>query len=211
MGASTDAARARVLAARGQLEDEVARLEAAGRSAVDIPSKVRREPAKTAGLAAGAAFLVAGGPRRAFRTVRRAIQGPEADMPKSMLPKEVDRELKKLGRDGEKVRGTLEREFAHYLDEHRQERESRDLGAVTALLLSQVAKPLTQRAARRFAQDLFNPESGSFQEALARIRSRRGAEPGAAPTAAGQPPAPAGAEPLASRPDSKQPRGQRRT
>jgi hypothetical protein len=209
VGASTDAARALVVAARGTLDEEVARLEAAGRSAVDIPSKVRREPAKTAGLAAGAAFLVAGGPRRVFRRVRRAIQGPEADMPKSMLPKEVDRELKKLGRDGEKVRGTLEREFAHYLDEHRQERENRDLGAVTALLLSQVAKPLTQRAARRFVEDLFNPERGSFQEALARIRSRDRSE-AATPPPAGRPSAPGASAPLASRPDSKQPRGQRR-
>ena len=211
MGASTDAARARVLAARGQLEDEVTRLEAAGRSAVDIPSKVRREPAKTAGLAAGAAFLVAGGPRRVFRHVRRAVQGPEADMPKSMLPKEVDRELKKLGRDGDKVRGTIEREFAKYLDEHREERESRDLGAVAALLLSQVAKPVTQRAARRFAAELFNPEGGSFQEALARIRSR-GREDDGHPSAGGaqQAPPPAG-QPLGARPDTRQPRGQRRT
>jgi hypothetical protein len=209
VGASTDAARARVLAARGQLEDEVARLEAAGRAAVDIPAKVRREPAKTAGLAAGAAFLVAGGPRRVIRRVRRAVQGPEADMPKSMLPKEVERELKKLGRDGDKVRGTIEREFAKYLDEHREERESRDLGAVAALLLSQVAKPLTQRAARRFAAELFNPESGSFQEALARIRSRANV-PGGPPTTAAQPSAPAAGAPLGVRPDSKQPRGQRR-
>jgi hypothetical protein len=148
VGASTDAARARVLAARGQLEDEVARLEAAGRAAVDIPAKVRREPARTAGLAAGAAFLVAGGPRRVIRRVRRAIQGPEADLPKSMLPKEVDRELTKLGRDGDKVRGTLEREFAKYLDEHRDERESRDLGAVTALLLC-CRRLARRRSARR--------------------------------------------------------------
>ena len=177
MGASTDAARARVLAARSELEGEIVRLEAAGRSAVDIPAKVRREPAKTAGLAAGAAFLVAGGPRRLFGRVRRAIQGPEADMPKAMLPDEVQRELRKLGRDGDKVRGTLEREFAKYLDEHRQDRENRDLGAVTALLLSQLAKPITQRAARRVAEELFSPESGSFQEALARIRSRVGPTP----------------------------------
>ena len=210
MGASTDAARARVLAARGQLEDEVTRLEAAGRSAVDIPSKVRREPAKTAGLAAGAAFLVAGGPRRVFRQVRRAIQGPEADMPKSMLPKEVDRELKKLGRDGDKVRGTIEREFAKYLDEHRQERENRDLGAVAAVLLSQIAKPITQRAAQRFVSELFNPESGSFQEALARIRSRESGQAGGSPSAtAGSGAQPAGA-PLGARPDARQPRGQRR-
>ena len=185
MGASSDAARARVLAARGDLENEIVRLEAAGRSAVDIPTKIRREPAKTAGLAAGTAFLVAGGPRRLFRRARRAIQGPEADMPKSMLPKEVDRELRKLGTDGDKVRGTLEREFARYLDEHREEREKRDLGAVTALLLANVAKPITQRAARRFVEDLLNPESTSFQEALARVRGRGAGRPSAEPASQG--------------------------
>jgi hypothetical protein len=211
VGASTDAARARVVAARGTFEDQVERLAAAGRSAVDLPAKARREPAKTAALAAGTAFLVTGGPRRVFRRVRRAIQGPEADMPKSMLPKEVDRELKKLGRDGEKVRGTLEREFAKYLDEHREERESRDLGAVTALLLSQVAKPITQRAARRLVEELFSPEGRTFQETLTRLRSRdreaaartSAAGPGAAAPAAGS-------SPLTARPDTKQPRGQRR-
>jgi len=93
-------------------------------------------------------------------------------MPKSMLPKEVDRELKKLGRDGDKVRGTLEREFAHYLDEHREERDRRDLGAVAAVLLSNVARPLTQRAGRRLVEELFNPQGGTFQEALTRIRTR---------------------------------------
>jgi hypothetical protein len=184
VGASTDAARARVLAARGQLQQDIARLEAAGRSAVDIPAKVRREPAKTASLAAGTAFLVAGGPKRVVRRVRRAIWGPDADMPKSMLPKDVDRELKKLGRDGDKVRGTLEREFANYLDEHREERERRDLGAVAALLLSNVARPLTQRAAKRFVEELFNTEGGSFQEALTRIRAR-GERSAAEPTSSG--------------------------
>jgi len=211
VGASTDAARARVVAARGRFEDEVERLAAAGKSAVDLPTKARRAPAKTAGLAAGAAFLATGGPRRVFRRVRRAIQGPEADMPKSMLPKEVDRELKKLGRDGEKVRGTLEREFAKYLDEHREERESRDLGAVTALLLSQVARPLTQRAARRLVEELFSPEGGSFQETLTRLRSRDREEGARSAASAARAGAPAGGgASLAARPGSKQPRGQRR-
>ena len=58
----------------------------------------------------------------------RAVRGPEADMPKSMLPKEVDKTLRKLGSDGDKVRGTIEREFADYLEAKAQERRSRDLG-----------------------------------------------------------------------------------
>jgi len=173
VGARTDAARAQVLAARDGLAEEVGRLEAAGRSAIDIPAKVRRAPAQTAGLAAGAVFVIAGGPGRLFRRVRRAVFGPERELPRSMLPDEVDKALRKLGSDGDKVRGTLEREFAKYLDKHREERDKRDLGAVTALLLANLAKPVTERVGRRLVEELFSPEGTSFQEAVERIRARR--------------------------------------
>jgi hypothetical protein len=176
VGARTDAARAQILEARSELEDEVLRLEAAGRAAVDIPSKVRRAPAKTAGLAAGAAFLIAGGPQRLFRRARRAVLGPEQELPKSMLPDEVEKALRKLGPEGDKVRGTLEHEFAKYLDEHKDERDSRDLGAVAALLLTNVARPLTERVGRRLAQELFSPDRAGFQDAVERIRTRRSRE-----------------------------------
>jgi hypothetical protein len=173
VGAQTDAARAGVVAARAELETEVERLEAAARSAVDIPAKIRKEPIKTAGLAAGVAFLVAGGPQRLFRRAKRAVVGPQADRPKSMLPEEVDKELRKLGSDGERVRATLEKEFANYLEEHREEREKRDLGAVAALLLATIAKPVTAQAVRRMAEQLFNPESSSFKDAVEKVRARR--------------------------------------
>lgn len=187
MGAQTDAARAGVVAARAQLETEAERLEAAARSAVDIPAKIRREPIKTVGLAAGVAFLVVGGPRRLFRRAKRAIVGPEADRPKSMLPEEVDKELRKLGSDGERVRATLEREFAKYLDAHRAEREKRDLGAVAALILASVAKPITAQAVKRMSEQLLNPESTSFREAVEKVRARREAGKGTAPEPAKPP------------------------
>src|SRR5215510_2252684 len=129
MGARTDAARAEVLAARAGLDEELLKLEAAGRAAVDIPARLRREPAKVLGAAGGAAFLLLGGPKRALQGARRAIFGKAPDVPTSMLPPEVEKTLKKLGPDGEKVRGTLEREFAAYLDEKAPQRRERDLGA----------------------------------------------------------------------------------
>lgn len=181
MGARTDAARAEVLSARSELGSELERLEAAGRSAVDIPSKVRRAPAKTAGLAAGTVFLVAGGPGRVFRRVRRAIVGPEEPLPKSMLPEEVDKALRKLGDDGARVRGTIEREFARYLDEHADERRDRDFRGVAAGLIASAAKPMTTRAAKRLAEEFFRPESPSFGEAVERIRARREAGKGTTP------------------------------
>jgi hypothetical protein len=175
VAARTDAARAAAVASRAELAEEVARLEAAGRAAVDIPAKIRRAPAQTAGLAAGAAFIVAGGPKRLIRGFRRAIFGPEADLPKSMLPREVDKTLKKLGSDGDKVRGTLEREFASYLDEKAQERRKRDLTGTAAVLAASLLGPLTKRLGDRLAEELFTPKTAgpeTFDAALQRARGR---------------------------------------
>ena len=173
MGARTDAARAEVLAARQQLDDELVRLEASARAAVDIPAKVRRDPVKTAGLAAGAGFVLLGGPQRLLRRARRAVLGPKEPLPPSMLPKEVDKALQKLGDDGQKVRGVLEREFANYLDATAEKRKERDLSAVAALTLAGVAKPVAQRFGRQLVEQLFSPDRPGFGEQLERVRARR--------------------------------------
>jgi hypothetical protein len=173
VGTGTDAARAEVRAVREGLGEELVRLEAAGRAAVDIPARLRREPAKVLGAAGGAAFLLLGGPKRAFQGIRRAVFGPEADLPKSMLPPEVEKTLRKLGPDGEKVRGTLEREFADYLEEKTPQRKQRDLGAVAAGLLGGALRPVTARAGRELIQRLFEPDGPAFGEALRRARTRQ--------------------------------------
>lgn len=172
MGARTDAARAEVLAARDGLTEELVRLEASGRAAVDIPARLRREPAKVAGAAAGAAFLLLGGPGRVLRRARRAIFGRDAELPKSMLPPEVEKTLKKLGTDGERVRGTLEREFAAYLDEKAPERRDRDLRGAAAAILVGLVRPATIKAGKQFAERLFDPDGPSFSEGLRRARER---------------------------------------
>jgi len=184
VGARTDAARAEVLAARAGLEEELVRLEASGRAAVDIPARLRREPAKVLGTAGGAAFLLLGGPKRVFKGVRRAVLGPKADMPKSMLPKEIDAELRKMGDDGERVRRKLEREFANYLDENAEARKERDLGATTAVLLGGVLKPVVQRFGKQLAERALDPDSGTFADALKRARDRQNSTPGGGSTAA---------------------------
>jgi hypothetical protein len=173
MGARTDAARSEVLAARAGLDEELVRLEASGRAAIDIPARLRREPAKVLGAAGGAAFLLLGGPKRVFKGVRRAIFGPDADLPKSMLPPEIEKTLKKLGPEGDKVRGTLEREFAEYLDEKAPERRGRDLSATAATLLGGVLKPVTERLGRQLAERALDPDAPSFADAMRRARGRR--------------------------------------
>ena len=186
MGAPTDAARTEVVAARADvlaaqdevlaarrgLEDEVVRLEASARAAVDIPARLRRQPAKVLGAAGGAAFLLLGGPKRVLRRARRAVFGPDADLPKSMLPDEVEKTLKKLGRDGDRVRGTLEKEFAKYLETTAPDRRDRDLVGVATGLLANLLKPASVRAGRQFAERLFDPDGPSFAEGLRRARTR---------------------------------------
>ena len=188
MGTRTDAARAEVLAAREGLDEELIRLEASGRAAVDIPARLRREPAKVAGTAAGAAFLLLGGPGRLIRGVRRAILGPDAELPKSMLPPEVEKTLKKLGADGEKVRGTLEREFADYLDEKAPARQERDLGAAAGGLVASLLKPVSIRLGRQLAERMLDPDGPSFVDGLSRARARSdGGTTDAGTSAAGTP------------------------
>jgi hypothetical protein len=173
VGARTDAARTEVVARRQLLLDEVVRLEAAGRSAVDIPAKVRRSPGKTAALAAGTAFVALGGPKRTYRAARRAVLGPKADLPKSMLPEQIDKALRRMGDDGDRVRGLLEREFADYLDKNKPTREARDLSGTISELGGNILRPVTAEAGKRLAKELFKPEDGSFSEVMGRIQARR--------------------------------------
>ncbi len=187
MGARTDAARAEVLAARAGLDEELVKLEASGRAAVDIPARLRREPAKVLGTAGGAAFLLLGGPKRVFKGVRSAIFGAGSEMPKSMLPPEVEKTLKKLGPDGEKVRGTLEREFAAYLDEKAPQRKERDLGATAAVLLGGALKPVVTRLGKQLAERALDPDAPSFAEGMRRARERRNGA-GGSPEGNGKPP-----------------------
>jgi hypothetical protein len=173
VGTRTDAALAQVVAARADLDDEIDRLEAAGRAAVDVPAKVRKEPVKAAGIVAGAAFLALGGPKRLFRRAKRVIRGEEAELPESLLPKEVDRALKKLGSDGEKVRGTLEREFSRYLDDRAKERKKEGIVAAGVALAVNALRPISIRAGRTLVERALNPNGPSFEEQLQRIRNRR--------------------------------------
>jgi hypothetical protein len=165
----TDAARDRVLAARAALGDELEALEASARAAVDIPAKIRRSPAKAAAVAGSAGFLVLGGPKRLFGAARRAMFGPTAELPRQMLPKEIEKTLKKLGDDGDKVRGAIERDFAAYAKEAEKDR---GIGA----LATAAARPVLMRGARAAAEWFFRADEEGFQARLAEVRERARAE-----------------------------------
>ena len=172
MGARTDAARAEVLARRGEFVGEVDRLEASARASVDIPAKVRRNPVKTIGAPGGAAFFVLGGPQRLYRRARRAVLGPKAEMPKSMLPKEVDRVLRQMGDNGEKVRVQVEREFAKWLRERAKVGTAGGPKALALGVLTLALKPVADQIGRQLARQVANPDPAVFTEALEKIRRR---------------------------------------
>ena len=181
MGEGSDAARAQVLAAREALADELERLEASARTAVDVPAKVRRNPGRAVGVAAGAGFLLVGGPKRVFRRAKRAVLGPPEPLPTSMLPKEIDKAIRELGDDGEKVRGTIEREFASYLEQTAPQRKKRDVGTVGTILALTVIRRLFERYGQQLVDQLFSTDRAEFDEQLAKIRARANGTP--APTA----------------------------
>jgi hypothetical protein len=175
VGTRTDAAHAQVVAARAELEDQVDRLEAAGRAAIDVPAKIKANPAKAAGIAAGGAFLAVGGPKRLFRRARRAITGQDEDLPSELLPKQVEKTLKKLGSDGRVVRGTLEREFAKYLDDRAKERKKEGVvAAITGIAVSAL-RPVAIRGGKQIAERMLDPNGPGFAEQLEKVKARRAA------------------------------------
>ena len=143
MASEQDAARARVLAARADFDREYQALDASTREAVDIPAKIRRNPAKAAAVAGGLGFLVVGGPWRVLRGARRLAFGSAKPLPKSMLPEEIEKTLKKMGSDGDKVRGTLERDFADYA-----RKAQRDRRQVMLAVLLPFVRPIAARGAK---------------------------------------------------------------
>ena len=173
MGTRTDAALAEVVAARADVAEQIDRLEAAGRAAVDVPAKVKANPAKAAGIAAGGAFLAVGGPKRLLRRARHAITGKDEDLPSELLPKDVEKALKKLGTDGRKVRGSLERDFADYLDVRAKERKKEGIQAALTAAAVAAIRPIALRQGKQLAERMLNPDGPGFQEQLDKIRARR--------------------------------------
>lgn len=170
MAAEQDAARDRVLAARAALDEELTELQGSARAAVDIPSKIRQSPAKAAAVAGGVAFLVLRGPQRLWRALREKVTGRPAPMPSRLLPKEIEKTLDKMGDDGDKVRGTLERDFASYVKEKQKDRR----GMLSILLLGLI-RPMITRGARRAGEFLMSPSPEGYPTRLDEIRARAGA------------------------------------
>ena len=167
MATEQDAARDRVLAARADFDEQLQVLEASGRAAIDIPAKIRRNPARAVAVAGGVGFLALRGPQRIVRRTRTAIFGAPKPMPKSLLPEEVDKTLRELGEDGEAVRRVLERDFALYAKQAEKQRLS-----LKTVLTVAVARPILLAVSKRAVTTLFAPQQGDFAARLAEVRAR---------------------------------------
>ena len=114
-------------------------------------------------------FLALKGPQRLFRAARQAIRGEPEPLPSRLLPDEVEKTLRKLGDDGQKVRGALERDFAEYAKKSQKDRR-----AVGSVVLLALARPLAGRAARAIADAIFSPNPQDFATRLSQVRERAG-------------------------------------
>jgi hypothetical protein len=116
MADETARARQQVVDARRNVESELDTLGSSTRAALDFPAKIRRHPVKTVGVLGGAAFLALRGPKRVAKAAERRFFPERANRPPTLLPKDVDKTLKRLPEeDREQVRAHLERDFAAYL------------------------------------------------------------------------------------------------
>jgi len=116
MADETAEARQRVVDARRAAETELDTLGSSTRAALDFPAKIKRHPVETVGVVGGAAFMLLGGPKRVAKAAERRFFPVRANRPPTLLPKDVDKTLKRLPEeDREHVRAHLERDFASYL------------------------------------------------------------------------------------------------
>ena len=187
MATETDAARDRVLAARAALGERAPRPSkprpgplstSRPRSAAARPGRRRRGRRRRSSRSAARSGV--------FRAARRAVRASPSRCPKSMLPEEVEKTLRELGDDGDKVRGTLERDFAAYA---KQAQQGTRAGCGRSCSLA-VARPLAARGASKPRRaGCSAPTSEGFQARLAEVQRR-----GSHEREAGQardPPAPA--------------------
>lgn len=111
MGETLDQTRLEISAQRAEVGDAAARLEARLRRAVDFKAKFRENPALFVGLGAGAIFLLAGGPMRVARVVRRRMMRTTPEKAYDSLPAPmqawVDNLASALGPKAERARETL--------------------------------------------------------------------------------------------------------
>jgi hypothetical protein len=131
MGETLAETRLEVAAQRESIEETAQQLRASIRRAVDVPAKVRENPALFGGLAAGTAFLAAGGPRRLLRAARRRVRPGHPDQAYRTLPGSlrawVDAATDSLGSRRDEARRSMSEELLRWRNEPKGKKARREL------------------------------------------------------------------------------------
>ena len=129
MGETLDETRVEIEAHRSQMEAEASELEGRVRHALDFKARFRENPALFVGLGAGAVFLVAGGPMRVARLIRRRLRPTTAEQAHDALPKPmqawVDSLVGDVGPKADKARLALVDELQRWRHEPLKNKKAR--------------------------------------------------------------------------------------
>ncbi|HET6380471.1 MAG TPA: hypothetical protein VFH63_05465 [candidate division Zixibacteria bacterium] len=129
MGETLDQTRLEIAAHRAEMERQAADLEARVRHALDLKARFRENPALFVGLGAGAAFLVAGGPVRVARLIRRRMRPTTAEQAYDALPKGlqrwVDTVAGELGPKTDKARLAITEELLRWRNDPLKNKKAR--------------------------------------------------------------------------------------
>jgi len=188
VGETIDQTRVEIAAQRAELETTTSHL----RDALDLPQRLRESPAQVIGVAAVAAFLVAGGPRRIARILRRRVAPHEAEKAYDALPASMRAWVETLagaGPSASKVRDELVDELRRWRrDPVKDKKARRELAkqmvegppgaartawTVTETALTLVAAALARKAIERFLTA--EPRAGSGAAAAAAPAKKNGA------------------------------------
>jgi hypothetical protein len=114
---------------RAENDRTAAELEARVRHAVDVKARFRENPLPFVGVGAAAVFLVAGGPRRVVRLLRRRVRPTGTEQAYDALPKPmqawVDTLVSEVGPKAETARAGLVEELQRWRSAPTKDKKAR--------------------------------------------------------------------------------------
>ena len=189
MGETLDQTRVEIAAQRALLDATAQRLEARVRRAVDVKAKFRENPALFIGLGAGAVFLLAGGPVRVARLVRRRMMPTGSERAYDALPAPmqawVDSLAGSVGPRAERAREALAGELLAWRQAPLRDKKARKElakqmvegppgpGRTTWKAFEAAAGILSAALARRAVQRFLSGDPATFAEAPTTGETRR--------------------------------------
>lgn len=129
MGETLAETRIEVEALRAENQQTATELEARVRHALDLKARLRENPLPFLGVGAAAVFLVAGGPKRLARLIRRRVRPSNAEQAYDALPKPmqawVDTLVAEVGPKADSARAALTEELQRWRSAPMKDKKAR--------------------------------------------------------------------------------------